>query len=434
MRKVFVALSLLLFAGTACAQQAVVLDARLGTPVVVAGLKQPAWLKVGLTGLGTAGPRPPLNVAIVLDKSGSMSGHKLARAKEAALHAVARLRPDDIVSIVAYDTTVRVVVPATKASDQSTLRAGIQGISAGGDTALFAGVSKGAEEVRKFADRQRVNRVILLSDGLANVGPSSPGDLSALGASLGREGISVTTFGLGLDYNEDLMVELARRSDGNHAFIEDASDLARFFDLELGTAVAVVAQDVHLHIRCAEGVRPVRVLGRSADITGSDVRTSLNQVYGRQEQFVLIEVELPAGQPHTSRDVAQVDVSYGNMATRATEQQQAVVRAEYTTDPALVEARAHREVIVSAVQLVANDQNEMALSLRDQGRVEEARDLLRKNAAWLDENSARYRAPALKQLGQSNVQDAQNLESKDWNKQRKTMRKRQIELDMQQMY
>ena len=110
--------------GAAAAQQAK-LDVRLSQPVLIAGEKQKVFVKVGLTGFDIArknGDRSAINVAIVLDKSGSMSGEKIRRAKEASLMAVDRLGPDDIVSIVAYDSTVTVVVPATKASDRDASR------------------------------------------------------------------------------------------------------------------------------------------------------------------------------------------------------------------------------------------------------------------------------------------------------------------------
>src|SRR5690606_9640008 len=109
---------------------------------------------------------------------------------------------------------VEVLVPATKVSDRATIDRGIQRLRAGGMTALFAGVVKGATEVRKFLSRDRVNRVILLSDGAANVGPASAGELGRLGTTLRKEGIAVTTVGLGLGYNEDLMVQLAQGSGG----------------------------------------------------------------------------------------------------------------------------------------------------------------------------------------------------------------------------
>jgi Mg-chelatase subunit ChlD len=189
------------------------------TPLVEAGKQQTAFVKISLTGfeqtLNTE--RPPVNVAVVLDRSGSMAGEKLNQAKQAAILATQRLGKNDIISVVAYGSDVEVVLPATRMTDRETIEGKIQAITSDGNTALFAGVSKGADEVRKFMKKDSVNRVILLSDGLANVGPQSPTELGALGASLGKEGISVTTIGLGLGYNEDLMTRLAGYSDGNHA-------------------------------------------------------------------------------------------------------------------------------------------------------------------------------------------------------------------------
>ena len=99
-------------------------------------------------------------------------------------------------------------MPATKVSDKKTIFRAIRQIRADGSTALFGGVSKGAKEIRKFLSHKRVNRMVLLSDGLANVGPQSPSELGDLGSSLIEDGISVTTIGLGLGYNEDLMTKL----------------------------------------------------------------------------------------------------------------------------------------------------------------------------------------------------------------------------------
>ena len=152
------------------------LDAAMGTPVMLAGEKQTAYLRVAMTGpeMVNDADRTPVNVALVIDCSGSMQGAKIAAAKDAALMAVDRLRDDDFVSVVAYNATARVLVPATKVAERETIRRAIRGIQAGGSTALFAGVSKGAFETRKYLSPNRVDRVILLSDGLANVGPSSP--------------------------------------------------------------------------------------------------------------------------------------------------------------------------------------------------------------------------------------------------------------------
>lgn len=413
----------------------VALETRVSTPLVPAGLSATAYVKVQLTGQALSlATRPPVNVALVIDKSGSMQGVKMERAKEAAIQAIRKLGPQDIVSIVTYDTTVSVLAPATKASDKATLFDAVRRIRAGGDTALFAGVTKGAAEVRKFLERGRVNRVLLLSDGLANVGPSSPADLGALGASLVREGISVTTFGLGLGYNEDLMTELARQSDGNHAFIEDAANLSQFFDLELGTAAAVVAQDIQIRLECGPGVRPVRVLGRPADIIGQTVTTSMNQIYAQQTQHLLLEVELAAGAPNEHRLLANVLASYGNLGTRITESQAGEVSVTFTSDRMAVERSTDQQVMVSAVEQIANERNAMAVTLRDRGEVQKARDMLRQNAAYLEDNNVRYKAPSLDRLKQDNESDAENLEGEGWNRQRKSMRKKQLQMEMQQMY
>jgi len=212
------------------------LEAALANTVLKADTKQVVPLRVALRGfkLTSDRARPPVNVAIVIDTSGSMQGEKLARAKEAARMAVERLSSRDITAIVTYSSEACVLVPATRLTDKGPVLAAISALQVSGGTALFAGVSRGAGEVRKFFDRGSVNRVILLSDGIANVGPSSPDELGDFGASLIKDGISVSTIGLGLGYNEDLMSKLARRSDGSHYFVENAADLSRIFQREIG--------------------------------------------------------------------------------------------------------------------------------------------------------------------------------------------------------
>jgi Ca-activated chloride channel homolog len=416
-------LGLCLPAAQAVAAEQVKVEVATAKPWLLAGdRKQVNYLRVGLTGLPIAGAarRTPVNLAIVLDKSGSMSGDKLRKAKDAAIASIDRLGTEDIVSVVAYDHTVEVLVPATKVSDRAAIRSAIERLAAGGNTALFAGVSKGAAEVRKFLDRQRVNRIILLSDGQANVGPNSPEDLGNLGASLIKEGISVTTLGLGLDYNEDLMAALARRSDGNNYFIENTTELAARFDFEFNDVMSVVAQEVTVRITCAPGVRPVRVLGREADITGQTVTEYLNQVYGEQEKYVLLEVEVPAGENGARRNLAEVTVSYVNMASKAPARISRSASARFTGSPALVEANTNHVVMASAIEQIAVEKNQLAINLRDQGRIEEARRALRENAAFLAENARRYESKTLEDYSSSQAATAEGLDAEKWNGMRKS--------------
>jgi len=417
------------------AQQQVKLDVAMGTPVLLAGAPRTAFLKIGLTGFELKqDKRVPLNVAIVLDRSGSMGGDKIVRAREAAINAIELLDERDVVSVVTYDDKVDVLVPASRLTDRASIIAKIQKIDVGGSTALFAGVSKGAEEVRKNLQGEFVNRVILLSDGQANVGPSTPGELSELGAAFMKEGIAVSTIGLGLGYNEDLMSGLAKASDGNHAFVEKPADLARIFKLEFGDLLSVVAQEVLVKVNCGDGVKPLRVLGREADVAGSKISAMLNQLYSKQEKFIVVEVEVPAGSPGQTMQVASVDVSYGNMATRGNDVLTGTASVSFTQEVAQVKEQQDDKVMVSAVRLVANETNKQALALRDEGRVEEAKKLLTKNADFLRTNAAEFEADDLAKDAEFNRSQAADVAGPDWNTTRKAMRKMQYTNDMQQSY
>ena len=426
---------LALVASGAVADQ-VKLNVALGKPFLLAGQKQTTFLKVGLTGFVLAGEehRTPVNVAIVLDRSGSMSGEKIAKVKEAALMALEKLGPRDIVSVVAYNHLVEVLLPATKATDKAAIREAINRLTADGTTALFAGVSKGADELRKFLDKRRANRIILLSDGLANVGPSSPTELGELGASLIKEGISVTTIGYGTDYNEDLMTQLARRSDGNHAFVKEPADLARILKCEFGDVLAVVAQEVVVKVQCAEGIRPLRFLGREGDIAGQVGTVSLNQLISEQEKYLLLEVEVPAGRVNAVRDVATVSISYLNMQTKTTDTLTSALAVRFTEDPKAVEKAESREVMTTAVEQIANDNNKLAVALRDKGKIEEAKKVLLDNAGFLKYNAGKYQSQRLQSQADYNDSNAGKLNDKDWEVERKRMRDDQMQRDVQRSY
>ena len=361
------------------------LDFAATYPSMLANEKQTNYLRVGLTGfdLPSAEKRPPVNVAIVLDKSGSMQGDKIEQARSAAIEAVGRLGDDDIVSIVVYADVVEVLVPATKASDRQAIVSAIEKIQSQGGTALFAGVSKGAAELRKFKQEDRVNRVILLSDGLANVGPASTSELTSLGESLLKEGISVTTLGLGLNYNEDLMTGLASSSNGNHAFIENAQDLVGVFNNEFDDLLSVVATDFEIQIDVQEGVRPVRVLGCNADIDGSKITLPLAQLYSKQLRYFVVEVEVQPGELGATRDLASVMVKYTNMESQTQDKLTSSLQVRFTDKVEKVTADTNSETLAFCTLQLTTERNRMATALADAGQTQEAKKLLELNAAEL---------------------------------------------------
>lgn len=414
------------------------LDVALAHPTMLVNDNSKAenHLRIALTGfeLPSSKQRMDVNVAIVIDKSGSMQGEKIAQAREAAIQAVDRLGDKDIVSVIVYDTSVNVIVPATKASDRREIKEKIRRIQADGNTALFAGVSKGAAEVRKFLDDRRVNRVILLSDGLANVGPSSPAELEQLGRSLIKEGISVTTLGLGLGYNEDLMTKLAMASSGNHVFIEEAENLVKVFQNEFDDVLSVVAQKIHIRARLADGVRAVKVLNYPAEIYGQTVSIELGQLYSRQERYFVIEVEIPVGRVGSTRPVALVTAEYTNMITETTDKLTSSVEVKFTDSERIAESSINKDILAACVIQIANEKNRRATELRDQGDIEGARALLNSNATYLNVYSDKLGKDELRRRGVANGVQAENLSPEKWSAGRKAMLEFQFSDAVQQSY
>jgi Ca-activated chloride channel family protein len=404
--------------------QSIMLSVETDRPILQADEKQTAYVRVGLTGCpdGKRKERVPVNVAIVIDKSGSMaSDRKIENAREAALLAVDKLDSSDILSVIAYNHQVEVLIPATRLTDKRAVRDQIRRLNADGNTALYAGVQKGADEVRKFLERQRVNRIVLISDGLANVGPSSPDVLGKLGCQLAEDGISVTTVGLGLGYNEDLMSRLAFNSDGSHYFAQRASDLAEIFDKEFSRTLSVVAQKVQIEIICGEGMRPVRILGREGLIKDRTVAMEIQNIYGNHEKFAILEVELPAHAEGKIRELACVRINYLDMETDEAMKAGGAVDVRFSNSKDDVKKSTNKRVMADVVELLAVERNEMAMKLRDQGKVEQARQTLNENVLYLRTAASEYDCPALDKYAADNAKQGEQLDDANWSGNRKGM-------------
>jgi Ca-activated chloride channel family protein len=252
------------------------------------------------------------------------------------------------------------------------------------------------------------------------VGPSSSGDLGNLGWSLAREGIAVTTIGLGLDYNEDLMTRLAYKSDGNHFFVERAEDLAPAYATEFGDALSVVAQNVRINIHCHDGARPVRVLGRDADITGRAAHASMGQLYSDQTRFLVLEVDVPAGLAGQTRNLADVFITFNDLRLGRQSQQHADLLVSFTDSARIVTEKTDREVMASVVGLIGADPADRAMALRDAGKIEEARAAYIANADFLAEQAQKLDDEQLDKAAVSNIDASQNLAPQDWQRERKS--------------
>ncbi len=394
MSQKLILLPLLLFAlflsTPAVAEPLVAINLDLDRKVLPAGQAQKAIIKLALRvpEVPRETERPAVNLALVLDRSGSMSGQKIAKAREAAITALRRLGPQDLFSLIAYDHQVTTLVPAQSAANSEWIEARIRSITPGGNTALFSAVNQGAAEVRRNLHRPFIQRVILLSDGLANVGPSNPSDLGRLGAALVKEGISVTTIGIGTDFNEDLMTQLAERSDGNHYFVESSRDLPRIFAAELGDVLSIAARNIQIEINCPQGVRPLRVIGREASVYNNKVMIQLNQLYGGQEKYALIEVMVDPGEADQLKQLASAQVSYDNALTNRGETGQAQTSVRFSRQQEEVRRSASKAVQKAVVENEIAISRDRALDLYNAGRKDEAVRELKESSAELQKRSS----------------------------------------------
>jgi len=354
------------------------------------GEKQRNYLRVALNGCERKPTeRTPVNVAFVIDRSGSMQGARIVQAREAAAAAIRRLDKNDIASVVIFDDKIDVLVQAQAVDDHAAFIDRIRQITARGSTAIHGGVIEGAEQVRHNLDARRLNRVVLLSDGQANVGPRRPEDFAKLGRELLQRGISVSTIGVGLQYNEDLMLQLARASDGNHTFVGESTDLIQVFNKEFDDVLASCAQTVSVDVELRPGVRVVRALSRDGKIEGQTAQFTFNQIYAATEHYVLMEVEVDqAAAAGGDEELGRVRVSYTAAQDGGRQTVETTVRGRFSKSPSEIAASRDNRVIEAVVEQSVRARTAAAIELRDQGRHGEAQALFSQNVKEIEAQAA----------------------------------------------
>jgi Ca-activated chloride channel homolog len=325
--------------------------------------------------------RTPLNVAVVLDKSGSMTGAKLEKTKQAAMLLVDRLAPDDIFSLVIFSDRAQVLVSAQKFEDKDALKEKIRGIEADGSTALYAGVKMGADQLQEFFSDKRINRVILLSDGIANVGPSSPRQLRQLGSNLSEKGISVTTIGVGDDYNEDVMAGIAEASDANYYYVQDTEKLPEIFSKELGEMLSVAARDVRIEIICPDGVKPLGFIGRAEKFEDQRATVNLSQFTTGQNRYLFLRCLVNGDQP----EVARVNVNYKDELSDGSDQSASgVAKIDFTDDAKFSEKSVNGTVVAQKELMLTAVAKDEAIAQADAGNYRQAATILKAQADALN--------------------------------------------------
>ena len=289
-----------------------------------------------------ANSRPPMNVAIVIDHSGSMQGEKITRARDAAVGLVERLGPNDRAALVQYDDDAELMIPMTTSdpAGRARLVQAIKTIQDAGGTNLGGGLTLGRDEILRNLQPERVNRVILLSDGNANIGITDIPSLSRLSSDASEKGVRITTIGLGTDYNEDLMEQVADHGRGQYYYVRDAATLDTVFAGELKALQATVAKAAELRLEpaCA-GVEIVEVFGYPIRREGQAVIVPLADLAGGDKRKVVARIKVPTGTEGTAK-VLSAAFEFAASAGGARQHVQALIGVEVSSDAARVTASA----------------------------------------------------------------------------------------------
>lgn len=324
-------------------------------------------------------PRRNLNLSLVIDRSGSMAGAPLHHALKAAESVVDQLEPEDTLSVVVYDDAVDTPVSPQPVTDKAALKAAISRVRAGGITNLSGGWLKGCDYVKAHLDPQKINRVLLLTDGHANMGIQDPRVLTSTAGQKAEEGVVTTTLGFAQGFNEDLLISMARAANGNFYFIQSIDEATEVFSIELDSLRAVVGQNLIVTLELANGVSLIDTLSLaqvSQNDAGATVIT-LGELYEGEDKLLGLSLQLPAAPVgelpvmtlHYSADVVQDQVIRSVSGTAK------VVAQVGTIEAAASAASSH--ILFELSHLTIAKAKETALDLAEQGNHQEAEQRLR---------------------------------------------------------
>lgn len=257
----------------------------------------------------------PLNFSLVLDTSGSMSGEKIQRLKDAVKHVIDLLGNEDIISIVRFSSSTSTLVSSqqVRVPDKQSLRRKVDQLDASGGTNMAPAMRSALAEVQKHWSENRINRTVLLTDGQTE----GESDCLKMADEAGRQRIPIIALGIGTDWNEKLLQDIGARSGGQADYIAKPQEICQYFQSTVQAMQAAVVQNAVLTLRLVAGVTPRKVwrvvpliadLGYSP-ISDRAITVPLGELEKDQGQALLVELMLPARQAGNYR-IAQAEVAY----------------------------------------------------------------------------------------------------------------------------
>jgi uncharacterized protein YegL/soluble cytochrome b562 len=273
-----------------------------------------ASLKAPLFEKDEENKRPPIDICMVVDRSGSMAGAKLNLVKEAMTFVVENLQPEDTMSIVTYDTTVNVPLEVTKTdkSGKEKAQKAIEAIEVGGSTDLCAGLLRGLDLMKGRKNPHEVSSVLLLTDGLANHGITSVDEMTRQMDKKNVKGCTVFTFGVGQDHDGKMLRTLAENGHGLYYFLKDPENIPVSFADCLGGLSSVVAQNISLKISGNEGVKILKSLNPKYKLTqggplpSNQITLEIGDIYSEEERDIIIMIKVPKFKREAEGSIEQI--------------------------------------------------------------------------------------------------------------------------------
>ncbi len=262
-----------------------------------AGARSLRYLQIGVQAshAQTHKERQPVQIAFALDRSGSMGGEKMTLAKQAVVAALSQLEKGDQFAVTVFDDHVDVVAAAADVTTKSLAQAkrALDGVEARGSTALYAGWDTACGELARVQKQGTMGRCIVVTDGQANHGPSSPLELAEAARRRRAAGIATTALGIGEDFNEELLAAMSKAGAGQFYYVRSAAQLASILSTEINDAMDVVARGVVVELWPSDGVRLELLSDLPAIWTGTHLRVELGDLVSDQRIDLVATALLP---------------------------------------------------------------------------------------------------------------------------------------------
>ncbi|MDB5283090.1 MAG: hypothetical protein JWO06_2165 [Bacteroidota bacterium] len=359
--------------------------------------------------------RAPLNISIVLDRSGSMSGAKLESVKKAADFLIDKLDGKDILSIVTFESGVGVLQKSAPVTDKAYLHEIVKNIVVGGSTNLGGGLLAGFDQVRSTYKSGYVNRVLLLSDGVADSRTVNGVTIESLAKKwFTTESISVSTFGVGTDYNENLMTTLAENGGGNYYFIKEPDMIPKVFEKEISGLLTLMATKSTLTFKLPAALSILRVYGGNYDMDKNEMTVKLNDIFANETKGILIKFKIKPGTSTELPITTQLTFEDATDKNKPLSVQNLNV-IKPITDVKMYLANFSEKVMQQCTMFESNDLMEKTMKAVDDRDYEKAQKLGAVTQDYFKSNSSKM-APTTEMWMQDSVVINYNTQLKDMDK------------------